>query len=100
MFVQSSKVRETKYILVDGDIKQWSACNSWSSYLGLIVISVEDFVDGDTIFECNAVSTIYPNLTIKCKELVDCNIFTDATDKNSPMGVLVGSSSQTDFRSV
>jgi len=36
---------------------------------------------------------------IKCNALLDCRTFTDDTDMRSPMGVLVGSSSQTELKS-
>lgn len=42
---------------------------------------------------------ILGHLMMKCNELVDWSTFMDDTDMRSPMGVLVGSSSQTDFKS-
>jgi len=42
---------------------------------------------------------ILRNLILKCIMLEDCSIFTDDADIRSPMGVSVGSFSQTDFKS-
>lgn len=88
---------EAEHILVDGDVKQWWSCHSWSSCLGHIVINVEGFVDGGTIFEINEVRTLYPDFSsvvysdLGYLVIDDTNSFIDWGDGmqvNTPMGYL------------